>query len=258
MKNYYDKHHISLLLNFEDLVILKLHHEYHILSIKNKKLFIQQVDCFSIKWWISLLAYELKLSANMKIHLMMLIINFESVSSEKDSYNWLYNDHLLFVKKDCDLDNEWKSFYIEKLFDCHFCCYEHNKQIIEYLIKWTDYESEFNEWYEKDLLDSVIKLMLEYEIYQNSNSDHISHLHKLLAVSKTEFLNVSTNLLFKKQHCKSKQMTWYSFDIRVRNEACDLPGQPARLVLAYIHTAVRTQHFTLILLFLFKFNLLTY
>ena len=49
MKNCYDKHHISLLLNPEDLIILKLHHEYCVFSIKNKKLFIQQVDCFSIK-----------------------------------------------------------------------------------------------------------------------------------------------------------------------------------------------------------------
>ena len=61
MKNHYDKHHISLLLNLKDLVILKLHHEYHISDIKNKKLFIQQVDCFFVKQQISLLAYELKI-----------------------------------------------------------------------------------------------------------------------------------------------------------------------------------------------------
>ena len=49
MKNHYDRHHISLLLNLRNLVTLKLHHEYHISDIKNKKLFIQQVDCFSVK-----------------------------------------------------------------------------------------------------------------------------------------------------------------------------------------------------------------
>ena len=49
MKNHYNKCHISLLLNFEDLVILKFHHKYCISDIKNKKLFIQQVDCFSVK-----------------------------------------------------------------------------------------------------------------------------------------------------------------------------------------------------------------
>ena len=44
MKNYYDKYHISLLLNSENFIILKLHHEYCIFDIKNKKLFIQQVE----------------------------------------------------------------------------------------------------------------------------------------------------------------------------------------------------------------------
>ena len=97
MKNHYDKYHILLLLNSEDFVILKLHHEYHISDVKNKKLFIQQVDYFSVKWWVSLLTYELKLSANMKIHSIMSVINFEFVSSEENLYNWLYNDHLLLV-----------------------------------------------------------------------------------------------------------------------------------------------------------------
>ena len=46
MKNQYDKHHISLLLNFRNLVILKLYHEYYISDIKNKKLFIQQLIIF--------------------------------------------------------------------------------------------------------------------------------------------------------------------------------------------------------------------
>ena len=171
MKNCYDKHHISLLLNFEDLVMLKLHHEYCVSDVKNKKLSIQWVNCFSIKWWVLLLAYELKLSANMKIYSVMLIINLESVSSEKDFYNWLYDDHLLLMKENCDINDEWKLFYIEKLLDHYLHCYEYDKQIIKYLIKWTDYRLKFNEWYRKDFLDNVIELMLEYEIYQNNNSD---------------------------------------------------------------------------------------
>src|SRR6266487_5600645 len=103
MKNHYDRYHISLLLNLRNLVTLKLHHEYHISGIKNKKLFIQQVDCFSVKQQISSLAYELKLSANMKIHSVISVINLKSVSSEKDFYNQLYNDHSLLMKEDCDL-----------------------------------------------------------------------------------------------------------------------------------------------------------
>ena len=165
MKNCYNKCHISLLLNFRNLVILKLHHEYCIFNIKNKKLFIQQVNYFFVKWQISLLIYELKLSTNMKIHSVMSVINFEFVSSEKDLYNWLYNNHLLLMKKNYDINDKWKSFYIEKLLDHHFCHYKCDKQIIEYLIKWTDYRLKFNKWYEKNLLNSTVELMLEYEIY---------------------------------------------------------------------------------------------
>ena len=208
MKNHYNRYHISLLLNFEDLVILKLHHEYHVSSIKNKKLFIQWVDHFSVKQQISSLAYELKLSANMKIHSMMSVINFEFISSEKDFYNQSYDDHLSLMKENHDLNDEWKSFYIKKLLDHHLHCYECDKQIIEYLIKWTDYKSEFNEWYEKDFFDSAIEFMLEYEICQNSNLNCIIYFHKLLIVSKAEFSAVSNNLLLKKQCHKSKQMTW--------------------------------------------------
>ena len=86
--------------------MLKLHHEYCISNVKNKKLFIQQVDCFSVKQQISSLVYELKLSANMKIHSVISVINLESVSSEKDFYNQLYDDHSLLMKKDCDINDE--------------------------------------------------------------------------------------------------------------------------------------------------------
>ena len=41
MKHCYDKHHIFLLLNSDDLIMLKLHHEYHVSDVKNKKLSIQ-------------------------------------------------------------------------------------------------------------------------------------------------------------------------------------------------------------------------
>ena len=139
------------------------------------------------------------------------------------------------MKENHNIDDEWKSFYIEKLFDHHFHCYRHDKQIIKYLIKWSNYRLKFNKWYEKDFLDSIIKLMLKYEICQNSNSNHISYLHKLLITDKTEFSAVSTNLSLKKQHCKSKSMTWYLFDIHVLNEACDF-------------SAVRMQLCSLILL----------
>ena len=39
-------------------------------------------------------------------------------------------------------------------------------------------------------------------------------------MSKIEFLNVSTNLLLKKQHCKSKQMTWSTWSFIFIQYSC--------------------------------------
>src|SRR5437773_12461895 len=99
MKYCYDKHHIFLLLNSDDLVMLKLHHEYCISDVKNKKLSIQQVRCFSIKQQVFSLIYELDLSLNMKIHSIILITNLKLLSLDKNLYKHQYNEHLLSIKK---------------------------------------------------------------------------------------------------------------------------------------------------------------
>src|SRR5205814_9351269 len=99
MKHCYNKHHILLLLNSDDLVMLKLHHRYHVSDVKNKKLSIQQVRCFSIKQQVSSLVYELDLSSNMKIHSVISVTNLKSLSSSKDFYKCQYNEHSLLIKE---------------------------------------------------------------------------------------------------------------------------------------------------------------
>src|SRR5436190_15270720 len=99
MKYCYNKHHILLLLNSDDLVILKLHHEYCVSDVKNKKLLIQQVECFSIKQQVFFLIYKLDLSSNMKIHSVISITNLKFLSSDEDFYKHQYNEHFLLIKK---------------------------------------------------------------------------------------------------------------------------------------------------------------
>ena len=100
MKHHYNKHHISLLLNSDDLVMLKLHHRYHVSDIKNKKLLIQQVECFSIKQQVFFLVYKLDLSSNMKIHSIISVTNLKSLSPDKDLYKCQYNEHLPPVEEE--------------------------------------------------------------------------------------------------------------------------------------------------------------
>src|SRR5204863_7560549 len=99
MKHCYDKHHISLLLNSDDLVMIKLHHEYCVSDVKNKKLSIQQVEYFSIKQQVSSLVYELDLSLNMKIHSIISVTNLKLLSSDEDFYKCQYNEHLSLIKE---------------------------------------------------------------------------------------------------------------------------------------------------------------
>src|SRR5438034_10358337 len=109
MKNHYNKHHISLLLNSDDLVMLKLHHKYYVSDIKNKKLSIQQVRHFLIKQQVFSLVYKLDLSSNMKIHSVISVTNLKSLSSDKDFYKYQYNKHLLSVE-----ENEAKKNNLDK------------------------------------------------------------------------------------------------------------------------------------------------
>ena len=102
MKHQYDKHHIFLLLNLRNFIMLKLHHGYHVSDIKNKKLLIQQVDCFRIKQRVSSLAYELELLLNMKIHSVISVINLEPLSLGEDPYKHSYNDHPPPVEEEND------------------------------------------------------------------------------------------------------------------------------------------------------------
>ena len=186
MKHRYDKHHIPLLLNPGDFVMLKLHHGYRVPGIKNKKLSIQRVGRFKIKRRVSPLAYELELPSNMKIHPVISVTNLEPLPPGEDPYKRRVNDHPPPIEEedgteDNNLDKEWKSFYIEKLLDKRLRRYGRGKKIIEYLVKWTGYGPEFNEWYGEDLLDNAVESMLEYELRQNSDTERIEYLRKLLA-----------------------------------------------------------------------------
>jgi len=159
----------------------------------------------------------------MKIYLVISVTNFKSLSSDKDFYKCQYNEHSSLIEenevKKNNLDKEWKLFYIEKLLNWCLCCYEHGKKIIEYLIKWTEYELEFNEWYDKDLLDSAVKFMLEYEICQNSDFKWIEYLCKLLA-NKEKTVIMSQAQYSESQIAASEASKFKKDSERSRKNAC--------------------------------------
>jgi hypothetical protein len=141
----------------------------------------------------------------MKIHPVISVTNLEPVPPGEDPYKRPYNDHPPPVEEDRDMDDEWKSFYIEKLLDRRLRRYGRGKEIIEYLVKWTGYGPEFNEWYGEDLLDSAVELMLEYEIRKNDDPERIEYLRKQLAVDHVESPAAPSKLPAKKGGRKPKK-----------------------------------------------------
>ena len=74
VKTIYDSKHIQIDLKKNLYVYLKLHHDYIILNIINKKLFNQRVESFKILKKIKNLIYHLKLSSVIKIYFIMFVI----------------------------------------------------------------------------------------------------------------------------------------------------------------------------------------
>lgn len=68
IKKVYDSHHKPMFFDVRDLVNLRLHREYRVSAVWSKKIGSQLVGPFKILERIGRLAYQLELSANMKIH----------------------------------------------------------------------------------------------------------------------------------------------------------------------------------------------
>ena len=73
MKARYDSKHLNVNLKKGDEAFLRLHNEYFILDLSNRKLSQQRVNPFKILAKIDRLTYRLQLSSVMKIHLVIFV-----------------------------------------------------------------------------------------------------------------------------------------------------------------------------------------
>ena len=79
--------------------MFKLHHDYRISGVKNRKLGLQRVGRFLIKRRISFLSYKLELPTNIKIYLIVLVVNLKPLPSGADLYDRPYDDYSSAVKE---------------------------------------------------------------------------------------------------------------------------------------------------------------
>jgi hypothetical protein len=154
----YDRRHSSLFLKIEEWTLLRLRHEYSISELKNmiKKMLTQYVRSFKVIQRVKQLIYRLVISEDWKIHSVFSIAQLESAfDSTQDFYNRSRSNHSSLV-----IDNQ--NYEIERLL---------NKRVIKrdqeyftkYLIRWQDYEFEYDRWYNVKDLQNAKNLINYYE-----------------------------------------------------------------------------------------------
>jgi hypothetical protein len=166
-KVHYDRRHSLLFLKVDEWVLLRLHHDYFISSAKNmtKKVSTQYVESFKVMQRVERLIYRLDISLNWKIHSMFFVAQLKLASnSANDSYNRLRSIN------SSSMTNSQDQYEIKRIL---------NKRIVrrdieyftKYLIRWLEYDSEWDRWYNVKNLANVKKFITNYEkkLFNNFN-----------------------------------------------------------------------------------------
>lgn len=136
IKHCYDRNHTLIELDFE--MYLKLHYDYFIFELSNRKFSHQRVDFLKIKQRVETLTYELKLSSTMRIHLVVFVTQLES-TSDFDSYDRSIFNYSLSVQADENSTQNSSKYEIERLLEKKMI-----RNNIYYLMKWKDYSDIWN------------------------------------------------------------------------------------------------------------------
>ena len=144
-KKRYDNKHKTLndSLKLEFMMYLRLHQNYIIVDLSNKKLFNQRIDSFKIIEVIDKFkqTWRLKLSLIMKIHSIIFITQLESITSDSNLYDRNIDKDFSSIEEKhfIALTTQTSHYEIERLI---------NKRVIRnqsyYLIKWKNYDNEHN------------------------------------------------------------------------------------------------------------------
>ena len=179
VKIIYDSRHTLLLFKSDDKIYLRLHKRYILSSKFNAKLFNQRIDSFLVKRRIKRLIYELNLSFRSQIHFVIFVIQLKSTSSKKNFYRRLRFDFSdeVEIKEMSNIEFE-KNFEIKIIIDKRFRIY--NKiTVTQYLIRWKDWKSIYDEW------RNIVKLIEFIDFVENYERQHFNNddLHQSFDVS---------------------------------------------------------------------------
>ena len=161
MKIYYDFRHVSLLFKSNDKTYLRLHKRYNLSNDYSKKLFAQKCDSFTVKKRVEKLAYELKLSSTWRVHSVISVTQLKSVTFSSDLYNRSRSNYFDSVHGNEDIKNN-KSYEIERILNKRIRKFE-RINVTQYLIRWKEYDSKYNEWKSISMLSNSLQFVKKYE-----------------------------------------------------------------------------------------------
>jgi hypothetical protein len=180
MKSQYDRKHQYLNMKIDDYALLRLHKEYNISATKilEKKLSQQYADLFKILKKVENLAYRLEISNHWRIHSVISIAQLESMSdSIKNSYSRSRSKESDSIEMKEDIV-KIRSYEINRLINRRITA----RRETEYLVRWKEWESQYDEWRNIFELQNCLELVNEYEKFMNNViilSDRLLRLNSL-------------------------------------------------------------------------------
>ena len=156
-KHNYDRKHTAMFLKVGEYALLRLHRGYSIPSAPSKKLHQQYVGPFKVLEKVGRLAYRLDIPPHWKIHNVFSIAMLEpSPAPDADPYECPFPEQPDAVHADTE------EFEVERLLDKHVIT-KGRGQSIQYLVRWTGYGPEHDQWYRIQDLQGCTELLKEYE-----------------------------------------------------------------------------------------------
>ena len=137
-------------------MLLQLHWDYTLSELINQKIEQQFVESFKMIEYIEQLTYYLDLLFNWKIYNIISIAYLESAHTH-NLYIQSWSDYLSAVTVNNETDHykiDWLLWKKITKCDCNY--------ITEYLVRWKEYESEHNIWYNVKNLSHTHKLVKKY------------------------------------------------------------------------------------------------
>ena len=210
-------------------IFLRLHKNYILFFKFNVKLFNQRIDSFIVKRRVKRLAYELNLFFVWRVHSIIFVIQLKFVSFESNFYQRFKSNHSNVLKiENMSNTNFEKNYETKRLINKRIRIYD-KIDVTQYLIRWLDYELEFDEWKFLSILSKCIDFIEKYELTHFSTKifknkilnvvdvrkfDDLIELKKSIVLSSKKItFNESTQ---RKNLLSKNQFAWRYFSFRRR------------------------------------------